>query len=69
MNCDKYENAKNDMFLDDWDDKKVEEVKKEINNLIWVNANGDLTLDEADGRAVIILDIIRGMPQKGGAGK
>jgi len=37
----------------------IEYVKKEINNLIWMYADGRTTLDEAESMALEILTIIR----------
>ena len=38
------------------------ELKKEINNLIWMRGPGRLTLEEAEDRACRILDIIEKRP-------
>jgi hypothetical protein len=57
--------------MDEWDDDKTIDVKKEINNLIWMYAAGSLTLAEADHRACEILNIIRKNPghaPEGGVG-
>jgi len=40
------------------------ELKSEINNLIWMHAHPKLTLDEADLRAMDILEIIRKAPSQ-----
>jgi hypothetical protein len=52
-------NEKKICFMDDWDDDKIIMVKRKINHLIWMHADSELTLAEAEERACAIVNIIR----------
>jgi len=48
----------------EWDDRKVTDVKFEINNLIWMHCDSSLTIEEAEERACAILNLLRREPKR-----
>gem|GEM_PF-6026643 len=53
------ENRLGESNMEDLDEEQIIELKKEINNLIWMHGPGSLTLKKAEELACAILASIR----------